>query len=45
MVWGGILCQEMVDVVGIDRKIDSEYYINFLRTVLLPVADTLLYGY
>lgn len=42
MVWGSISYQGKVDLVGIDGKMDSEYYVNVLQTVLLPVCNKLL---
>lgn len=42
MVWGAICFNGKLDLVGIDGKMDSNYYVEVLQSVLIPSADALL---
>lgn len=42
MVWRAIRQKEKINLVGIDGKMDSEYYIVVLSDSLIPTADALL---
>lgn len=41
MVWAVISFRGKIDLVGIDRKTDSRYYVNILQNSLLPIAEAL----